>query len=161
MNLKSDSKVWDIGTASGSIAIESAKLCPQGFVYGIEVNQECIAIAKDNCMRHKVDNVEIIEGRAPEALKNLPRPDAVFVGGSKGSMREILDVCLEQLIDGGALVVNAITMENVHEAYQYFKEKELKPEITQLNVSRGVPLAHYHRYEALNPIHIFAVRKPK
>ena len=74
-------------------------------------------------------------------------------------MREILDVGLEQLKDHGTLVVNAITLENVQEAYQYFREKDLTPEVVLLNVSRAVPLAKYYRYEALNPIHIFAVRK--
>jgi len=161
MYLKKDSVVWDIGTASGSVAIEAAKICSDGAVYAIEVDHESVEICKQNIMAHKVDNVEVIEGRAPEALKGLPPPDSIFVGGSKGSMREILDVCLEQLKENGTLVVNAITLENVQEAYEYFKEKNFKPEIVLLNISRGVPLAHYHRYEALNPIHIFAVRKNK
>ena len=161
MQLRKDSVIWDIGTASGSVAIEAAKICSDGAVYAIEVDQESVEICKQNIMAHKVDNVEVIEGRAPEALKGLPPPDSIFVGGSKGSMHEILDVCLEQLKENGTLVVNAITLENVQEAYEYFKEKNLRPEIILLNVSRGVPLAHYHRYEALNPIHIFAVRKNK
>ena len=61
--------------------------------------------------------------------------------------------------EGGRLVANAITLENVQEAYSYFKEKEMNPEVTLLNVARGEPLARYLRYEALNPIHIFAVKK--
>ncbi len=161
MHLKKDSVVWDIGTASGSVAIEAAKICTEGLVYAIEVDHESVEICQQNVITHKVDNVEVIEGRAPEALKGLPAPDSVFVGGSKGSMREILDVCLTELKEDGALVVNAITLENVQEAYQYFKEKELVPEIVLLNISRGVPLAKYYRYEALNPIHIFSVTKKK
>jgi precorrin-6Y C5,15-methyltransferase (decarboxylating) len=159
LNLKKDTVIWDIGTASGSVAIEAARISVEGQVYAIEVDSECVVMARENCRQHRVDNVEVIEGRAPQALVDLPRPDAVFIGGSKGSMRDILDVCLEQLTDNGSLVVNAITMENVQEAYQYFQEKDMHPEITLLQISRGVPLAHYHRYEALNPIHIFAVRK--
>ena len=90
----------------------------------------------------------------------MPRPDAVFVGGAKGACGNS-GYCLRELNDGGRLVVNAITFENVQETYQYFKDAGLEPEVVLLNVSRGVPLAHYHRYEALNPIHIFAVRKNK
>jgi precorrin-6Y C5,15-methyltransferase (decarboxylating) len=159
LNLKKDAIIWDIGTASGSVAIEAARISVEGQVYAVEVDSECVAMARENCRRHKVDNVQVIEGRAPGVLIGLPRPDAVFIGGSKGSMRDILDVCLEQLTDKGSLVVNAITMENVQEAYQYFQEKDLRPEIILLQVSRGVPLARYHRYEALNPVHIFAVTK--
>lgn len=161
MNLRTDSVVWDIGAASGSVSIEAARICSEGNVYAIEVDHESVEICKENLITHKVDNVAVIEGRAPEALRELPKPDAVFVGGSKGSMREILEFCLEQLNEGGILVVNAITFENIQETYQYFKEINLKAEVVLLNISRGVPLAHYHRYEALNPIHIFAVRKNK
>jgi len=32
--------------------------------------------------------------------------------------------------------------------------------VTLVQISRGVPLARYQRYEALNPIHILAVEKP-
>ena len=86
-------------------------------------------------------------------------PDAVFIGGSKGSLRHIIENSLHRLKEGGKLVVNAVTFENVNEAYQTFKDLQLEPEITMLSVSRGVPLAHYHRYDALNPIHIFTTTK--
>jgi len=159
LNLNKNSIVWDIGAASGSVAIEAARIAENGFVYAVEINSGCIEICKDNLITHKIDNVQVIEGRAPEALEGLPKPDAVFVGGSKGSMRDILDYCLEKLTEGGKLVINAITMENIQEAYSYAKENKLDVEISQVNISRGVPLAHYHRYEALNPIHIFAITK--
>src|SRR6185369_2149154 len=77
LELRPDSVVWDVGAASGSVAIEAAMLA--------------------------------IEGRAPAALADLEAPDAVFVGGSKGSMEEIIDVAWDRLRPGGRLVVNAIT----------------------------------------------------
>ncbi len=159
LNLKKDSVVWDIGAGSGSVSIEAAMLCREGEVCAIEIDPEGVAICKENLITHRIDNVTVIEGLAPEALKGLPQPDAVFIGGSKGNMRPILDFVLEQLQEGGRLVVNAITLENINEAYSYFKEKEMNPEVTLLNVARGEPLARYLRYEALNPIQIFAVKK--
>ena len=102
----------------------------------------------------------VVHGRAPEALSGLPAPDAVFIGGSKGSMAEILDVALSQLNRGGRLVANAITLENAAEVYPCLRRHGLQPEVTLLQVSRAEPLAHYMRYEALNPIQIFAVEKP-
>ena len=159
LNLKKDSVVWDIGAGSGSVSIEAAMICKEGKVYAVEVDLEGVSICKENLLTHHVDNVTVIEDLAPEALKGLPRPDAVFIGGSKGNMRPILDLSLAELREGGRLVVNAITFENVQEAYSYFKEKEMNPEVILLNVARGEPLAHYLRYEALNPIHIFAVTR--
>ena len=159
--LRPDAVVWDIGAGSGSVAIEAALLAPEGRVYAIEVDPEGVEICQDNVRTHGVDNVRVVAGRAPEALADLEAPDAVFVGGSKGSMAEIIEVALERLHPGGRLVVNAITLENSAECYQAIRGRDLVPEVTLLQVSRAEPLAHYLRYEALNPIQIFAVTKPE
>ena len=74
-------------------------------------------------------------------------------------MDELIDVALARLSPGGRLVVNAVTLDNVAEAYQAFRRRGLLPEVQLVNVSRGEPLARYLRYEAQNPIHIFAVTK--
>jgi precorrin-6Y C5,15-methyltransferase (decarboxylating) len=154
------SVVWDIGAGSGSVAIEAALLAYEGRVYAIELDPEGVEICRDNLKTHAVDNVRVVAGRAPEALVGLENPDAVFVGGSKGSLNEILDVAFHRLNPGGRLVVNAITLENVAEAYQSLRGLGVLPEVTLLNVARGEPLAQYLRYESLNPIHIFAASKP-
>ncbi|MBI3768377.1 MAG: precorrin-6y C5,15-methyltransferase (decarboxylating) subunit CbiE [Deltaproteobacteria bacterium] len=160
LRLRPDSILWDVGAGSGSVSIEAALLSPRGRIYAVEVDPEGVEICRENLRAHGVDNVQVVFGRAPEALADLEAPDAVFVGGSKGSMEEIIDVALERLKPGGQLVVNAITLENAGEAYQVFRRRGIVPEVTLLQVSRAEPLAHYLRYEALNPIQIFAVEKP-
>jgi precorrin-6Y C5,15-methyltransferase (decarboxylating) len=159
--IRPDSVVWDVGAASGSVAIEAALLAYEGRVYAIEVDPEGVEICRENIRAHGVDNVRVIAGRAPEALADLEAPDAVFVGGSKGSMEEIIAVALERMKPGGRIVANAITLENAAEAYQAFRKRNLEPDVTLLQVSRAEPLARYMRYEALNPIQIFAVQKPE
>jgi precorrin-6Y C5,15-methyltransferase (decarboxylating) len=160
LELRRDSVVWDIGAGSGSVAIEAALLAPAGRVYAIEVDPEGVEICRDNALTHRVDNLRVVAGRAPEALAELETPDAVFVGGSKGSMEEIVEVALDRLRPGGRLVVNTITLENSAEAYQAFRRRELVPEVTLLQISRAEPLARYLRWEAQNPIQIFAVTRP-
>ena len=160
LSIAPDAVVWDIGAGSGSVSIEAAMLAPRGRVYAIEVDPEGVAICRDNVRAHGADNVRVIEGRAPEALAALEAPNAVFIGGSKGSMDPIIAASLEALRPGGRLVVNTITLENVAEAYAAFRSRNLDPEVTLVQISRGVPLARYQRYEALNPIHILAVQKP-
>lgn len=159
--IRADSVVWDIGAGSGSVAIEAAQLAPDGRVYAIEVDPAGVAICDDNARAHGADNVHVIAGRAPEALAALPAPDAVFVGGSKGSMTAIVDAALDRLRPGGRLVVNAITLDNAGETYQAIRARGLVPDVTLLQVARSEPLAHYLRYEALNPIQIFAVGVPE
>jgi precorrin-6Y C5,15-methyltransferase (decarboxylating) len=159
MSLAPDAVVWDIGAGSGSVSIEAAMLAPAGRVYAIEVDPEGVAICRDNARTHGTDNVSVIEGRAPEALASLETPDAVFVGGSKGSMAPIVDASLAALRAEGRLVVSAVTLENVAEAYAALRARGLEPEVTLVQIARGVPLARYQRYEALNPIHLLAVTK--
>jgi precorrin-6B C5,15-methyltransferase / cobalt-precorrin-6B C5,C15-methyltransferase len=160
MRIRPDSVVWDVGAGSGSVAIEAAMLAREGRVYAIEVDPEGVAICRENIRQHGVDNIEVIAGRAPVALSGLETPDAVFVGGSKGSMDEILDVILDRLHACGYVVANAITLENASEIYATFRRRGIVPEVTLLQVSRAEPLARYLRYEALNPIQIFAAMKP-
>jgi precorrin-6Y C5,15-methyltransferase (decarboxylating) len=161
LQIRRDSVIWDIGAGSGSVAIEAAMLAPAGRVYAVEVDPEGVAICHENLRAHGVDNVVVVAGRAPEALADLETPDAVFVGGSKGSMEDIVEVALQRLRPGGRLVVNAITLENSGETYQLLRARGLVPEVTLLQVSRAEPLAHYMRFEALNPIQICAVTKPE
>jgi precorrin-6Y C5,15-methyltransferase (decarboxylating) len=159
LQLRADATVWDIGAGSGSVAIEAAMLAPEGRVFAVEVDPEGVDICRENARLHGTDNLRVIAGLAPAALADLPDPDAVFVGGSKGAMDELIEIALTRLVPGGRLVVNAITLDNVAEAYQAFRRREILPEVTLVNVSRGEPLARYLRYEAQNPIHIFAATK--
>lgn len=160
LQIRPDSVVWDIGAGSGSVAVEAAMLAPRGQVFAVEADPEGVAICNENARAHGVDNVRVISGRAPEALLGLAAPDAVFVGGSKGNMSPIIDTALAALNPGGRIVINAITLENVAEAYAALKAGCAEPEVTLVQISRGARLAHYQRYEALNPIHILAAGKP-
>jgi precorrin-6Y C5,15-methyltransferase (decarboxylating) len=148
-----------VGAGSGSVAIEAALLAHEGMAYAVEVDPEGVEICRENLRALAVDNVRVIAGRAPDALKELPDPDCVFVGGSKGAIDEIIRLALERLKPGGRLVVNAITLDNVGEIYSSLRGRGLEPEAVMLNVSRAEKLAHYMRWEAQNPIHIFAVTK--
>ncbi|HEY0708955.1 MAG TPA: precorrin-6Y C5,15-methyltransferase (decarboxylating) subunit CbiT, partial [Polyangia bacterium] len=154
------SVVWDVGAGSGSVAIEAAMLAREGRVYAVEIDSESVAICRANARALGVDNVEVIEGRAPDALASLEAPDAVFVGGSKGSLEPIVAVAWQRLRPGGRLVVNAITLENVAEAYQALRARDPELDVTLVQIARAEPLAHYRRFEALNPIQIFSATKP-
>ncbi len=160
LQLRRDSVMWDVGAGSGSVSIEAGLLATHGHVYAIEVDPEGVDICRENARAHGADNVTVVAGLAPAALTELPAPDAVFIGGSKGSMREIVELALDRLVPGGRLVVNAVTLENSQESYEAVRARGLVPEVTLLQVSRAEPLARYMRFEALNPVQILSVIKP-
>ena len=142
------------------MGIEAALIARRGRVFAVETDAECVAMIRENVQTHGADNLSVVHGLAPDALADLPAPDAVFVGGSKGSMQAIVEHALDKLAPGGSLVVNAITLENMHESYAAVRGRGLAPEVSLVQVSRAETLARYMRFAAQNPIQILSVRKP-
>lgn len=153
MRLKADSVVWDIGSCTGSIAIEAAKIARQGVVYAIEKNQEHLAYLRLNVKKFHTD-ICIIEKEAPDGLTGLKDPDVVFIGGSGGRLREILDVCADRLRPSGRIMINAATLETMHDSLLRFKELGFRYEIQMAQISRSRPVGNLTRFQALNPVFI-------
>jgi precorrin-6Y C5,15-methyltransferase (decarboxylating) len=155
--------VWDIGAATGSVAIEAARLSGRGRVWAVEKNAEDCANIEENVARFHTPQVKVLQGLAPEALAQIPEadhPDSVFIGGSSGKMSDILDACRLRLRPGGSLVLNTVTLENQGEALRWFKESGMEWNFIQVQVSRRKPILDLNRFDALNPITIFWGTKP-
>jgi precorrin-6Y C5,15-methyltransferase (decarboxylating) len=153
LRLKEDSIVWDIGTCTGSVAIEAAKIAREGQVFAIEKNDGDLENCKQNLAKFRVD-ATIVHGKAPEGLDTFFDPDAVFIGGTAGGMEEILDICCSRLKEGGRIVLNAVTIENLSEALAAFKQRGYHTNITLAQISRSKPILNLTRFDALNPIYI-------
>ncbi|MBI3637031.1 MAG: precorrin-6y C5,15-methyltransferase (decarboxylating) subunit CbiE [Candidatus Rokubacteria bacterium] len=152
--LRPDSVVWDVGAGSGSVSIEAAKLAPRGRVFAIEKNEEDAGIVRANVEKFAVPHVTVLPARAPEALAGLPDPDAVFVGGSGGELAEILTIAAKRLRPEGRIVVNAITLDTLHEAVTTFRMLGLAHEAILVSIARSKPLLDMMSFEALNPVYI-------
>ena len=160
LRLAEDAVLWDVGAGSGSVSIEAALLAPEGRVFAIERDAGMLAHLRANVRTHRADNVRIVEGEAPAVLVALDPPDAIFVGGSGGSLAAILARGLDALRPGGRLVVNSVLMDTLEEARRFFAARALVPEVTVLSVLRGAPIATSLRLLALDPVHVLAVTKP-
>ena len=154
MALKPDSVVWDIGAGSGSVGIEASRLCRYGHVYAIEKNTDDFAIASDNKVSFKASNYSVFQGRAPEGLDAWPDPDAVFIGGSGGELRQLILLCLERLSKNGQLVMNFVTLENLSTAMNVLKDVSAEWDVVQLQASRSKPILSMNRMQAENPVWI-------
>ncbi|TWE08074.1 precorrin-6Y C5,15-methyltransferase (decarboxylating) [Neobacillus bataviensis] len=153
LKLKEDSTVWDIGTCTGSVAIEAAKIAREGHVFAIEKNEGDLENCRQNLAKFRVD-ATLVHGKAPEGLDTFPDPDAVFIGGTAGGMEDILDICCSRLKARGRIVLNAVTIENLSEAMLAFKERGYETNITLAQISRSKPILNLTRFDALNPIYI-------
>ena len=158
LKLKKNSVVWDIGTCTGSVAIEAGRVAREGSIYAIEKNEADLANCYENLAKFRVD-ATVVQGKAPERLAEFPDPDAVFIGGTGGGMAGILDVCCSRLKPNGRIVLNAVTIENLAQAMADFKERGFKKEITLVQISRSQPILNLTRFDALNPIYIIAAER--
>lgn len=148
---------WDIGAGSGSVSVEAAKLCPKLKVFSIERDKEQRDNIGKNKLNFHIQNIEIIKGEAPEALKNLPLPDRVFIGGSGDRLKEIMDYVIKAQVN--LIVVNAATIETMNDAVQCFEEHGFDIAISEISVSRAKTIAGKRHMSALNPIFVIAGEK--
>jgi len=159
MQLKSDSIVWDIGAGSGSVGLEAARLCKQGYVYAIEKNSADFEIAAKNADQLGIYNYHLINNKAPVGLDNWPNPDAIFVGGTGGELADLIKLCLSRLNSEGWLVMNFVTIENLTTAIESLKNLDANWDMTQLQASRSQPILHMHRMQAENPVWIVSAQR--
>lgn len=160
LGLRDDSVIWDVGAGSGSVAIEAALIACEGRTYAIESDPECQEYCCQNARVHGADNLQVVAGRAPDALVGLEAPDAVFVGGSHGALSAILEHAARQLRPGGRLVVSAVTLETLEEARRTFLALGFQTEITLVNVARSAPLVGRTRLDPLSPIYLVWATQP-
>ncbi len=149
---------WDIGAGSGSVSIEAARLFPGLRVFAIERNKEQSKYINENKKIFGADNVELIQGEAPEALKALPVPDRVFIGGSATRLDEIVN-SVARLMTIGIIVINATTIETLSEAIRCLDKNNLRVDVTEVSVSRSKLLDKKRHLSALNPVFIIRGEK--
>lgn len=142
--------LWDVGAGTGSVSVELALAAPEGQVFAVECEQDACALIRDNRQKFSAWNLQIVEGRAPQALADLPAPDAVFVGGTKGGMEEIIDLALAKN-KNARVCVSAIAVETLSAAVAALTKHGLEANVTQIAVSRTRPAGKLHLLMANNP----------
>lgn len=159
LKLNADSICYDVGAGTGSVSVEMALRAEQGQVYAIEKNEEAVQLLYENKCKFAVDNLEITEGLAPDAMEELPAPTHAFIGGSSGNLHSIVEQILQKNPQA-RIVINGITLETVTEAMECIRKFEFDDtEIVQLGVSRSKTLGSYHMMMGENPIYIIACQK--
>ena len=134
--------LWDIGFCTGSVSIEARLQFPHLQIEAFEIRPECESIINQNSRKFGVPGINIHIGDfLKEDISEFPRPDAVFVGGHGGKLKEIIDKVLTILTDDGIIVFNSVTSPMVHtdshklwdEACEEFQLKQEAPLRIQLN----------------------------
>ena len=155
LRLREGDVFFDVGSGTGSVAIEAAGLSGSIKVFSFEKKSDAIEVQKENIEKFKCGNITLIEGEAPESFKEVSEvPDAVFIGGSAGKLEDILDV-LRSHDKSMRIVITAITMETMNEILRLKEAADVKElEIQQITGSRAEKAGDYNLMKTDNSVMI-------
>lgn len=160
LRLTHDAILWDIGAGTGTIAVESGLLCRQGQIMAIERDEDVAGLIRRNCDRFGVENVQVIEGSAPDCLKPLaPRPSHACIEGGR-AISEILQAVWDVLQPGGRIVATAGNLESLYQISEAFAQLQVRQiEVVQSAVNRLETRGTHQVLAAVSPIFVLSGEK--
>lgn len=147
--------LWDVGAGCGSIAIEWMRSHPRCQAIAIEKSRT--HYIAENAIALGTPNLKIIEGTAPDALKDLPIPDAIFIGGG-ATATDLFDTCWTSLRSQGRLVANVVTLEGEQKLFQW--QQEFGGTLTQISIKRAEAIGSFLGWQPMRPVTQWKVIKP-
>ena len=149
--------LWDVGAGCGSISIEWMRSHSRCRAIAIEQNSSRLQYIADNAAALGTPNIQIIEGKAPTVLKNLPIPDAIFIGGGV-TADGLFEECWTALRSGGRLVANVVTVEGERKLLEWHEHKG--GNLTRIAIQHAEPLGKFLGWRAMAPVTQWIVVKP-
>ena len=154
LQITSNSICYDIGSGTGSVAVEMGLLDSSIRVYAVELKEQACALIEKNIKKFNLKNVSLICGTAPEILEGLPAPSHVFIGGSGGRLDEIIKR-LQAFNQPIRIVINAVTIETISEIMRVLKKYQFSNvDVVQLSVSKAKQAGEYNILQGQNPVFI-------
>jgi len=132
--------LWDVGAGCGSISIEWMRTHPRCRAVAIEQSPLRSRYIADNATSLGTPNLQIVEGKAPTVLKDLPTPNAIFIGGGV-TAPGLFDVCWEALPIGGRLVANVVTLAGEQTLFQW--HEQVGGNFTRIAIQRAEPIGKF------------------
>lgn len=153
--------VYDIGCGSGSISVEaSLQIENSGKVIAVDYDQNAIALTKKNIEKFSLSNVSVIFGDAKEKIPQLPKADSIFIGGTGGDTKDIVQLCQDKLVSGGRIVIGIILVETLYSVLQILDKMDFKDiDITQVTISKSRKTSKGTMMLARNPVTIISATK--
>jgi len=150
--------LWDIGFCTGSVSIEARLQFPHLHIEAFEIRSECEAIIHENTRQLGAPGINIHIGDFLETdITDLPRPDAVFIGGHGGKLKEIMAKVQKVLTDDGVIVFNSVTSPVVEQVVERKSSRQLWDEACEeLGLRQASPLRI--QLNDFNPIEILSAR---
>ena len=159
--LNSGDTVFDIGCGSGSISVEAAlQIGKDGKIFAIDVDSNATELTKKNLKKFQIDNVTVVEGNAKEKIQELPTANAIFIGGTGGDTKDIIEMCQDKLEVGGRLVVGIILIETLFSVLTILEQlKFTSIDITQITIGKSRKTSTGTMMLSRNPVTVISATK--
>jgi precorrin-6Y C5,15-methyltransferase (decarboxylating) CbiT subunit len=150
----------DVGAGTGSVSIEMARLLPESSVYAVEQKAKALELIWQNAQKFETPNIKIIEGKAPDALEGILGVNKIFIGGSGGNLKEIIEWVERNCQTGSRLVINAVSLNTLVDARQLLDSLAFSaPEIIQVSINRIEKLGNAEMFRPQSPIFIISTTR--
>ena len=159
--LKPGQIIYDVGCGSGSISIEAAlQVEPSGKVLAIDYDENAIELTKKNTEKFGLSNILTILGNAKEKILDLEEADAIFIGGTGGDTKEIVELSQNKLKSGGRIVIGIILIETLYSVLQMLEKLQFESvDITQVTISKSRKTTTGTMMLSRNPVTIISATK--
>jgi precorrin-6Y C5,15-methyltransferase (decarboxylating)/cobalt-precorrin-6B (C15)-methyltransferase len=155
-----DSLVWDVGGGTGALALEIARLMPQGRVHTLERDPDAIRLLKQNRERLGMGNLHIHAGQAPDDLHQLPaHPDRVLLEVGR-PLGDVLLAVWEALTPEGRLVISTASLEGLVDATDTLGQLQARDvQVVQATVHRMQRRGSQAKLAAAEPLFLIAAER--
>jgi len=159
--LKPGQVVYDIGCGSGSISVEAAlQVESSGKILAIDYDEKAIELTKKNAEKFQISNITTIFGNAKEKILELEQADAIFIGGTGGDTKEIVELSQNKLKSGGRIVIGTILIETLSAVLQILEKLQFEAvDITQVTISKSRKTTTGTMMLARNPVTIISASR--
>lgn len=153
--------VYDIGCGSGSITVEAAlQIEPSGKIYAVDIDPNAVELTRKNLDKFGISNVEIILADAKQKIPSLPLADAIFIGGTGGDTKDIVNLCYDKLKPGARIVVGVILIETLYSVMETMNKLDFgSVDMTQITISKSKKTSTGTMMLARNPVTVISATK--
>tara|TARA_Y100000590_G_scaffold7594_1_gene9648 strand:+ start:908 stop:1498 length:591 start_codon:yes stop_codon:yes gene_type:complete len=159
--LSTGQTVIDIGCGSGSVTVEAAiQIESSGLVVGVDVDPEAVSLTEKNLKKFGIANYKLIQGNAKEKISELPEADTIFIGGTGGDTKDIVELCQNKIKLGGRIVIGVILIETFYSVLQIIEKLDFTDvDITQITIGKSRKTTTGTMMLARNPVTVISATK--
>ena len=159
--LSAGQTIIDIGCGSGSVTVESAiQVEDSGLVIGVDIDPAAISLTEKNLKKFGIGNYKLIEGNAKEKFTELPEADTIFIGGTGGDTKDIVELSQKKVKSGGRIVIGVILIETLYSVLQIIEKLDfIDIDITQITIGKSRKTTTGTMMLARNPVTVISATK--